>query len=133
MLNLSPYIGQRIADRRKKLNLNQDELAKRIGVSKTYIRELEKGKRYPDVFRVEKRVYDLCGDCYVFDFDYWNDIGKEGYNGLRSIHELRCSCSWYRSISYPCLYRASISNWVRDSKKEHKERVRQRQHRNTDK
>lgn len=45
------------------------------------INPLNRGKmiKYGIIGResIEKRVYDLCGDCYVFDFVDWNDIKEE--------------------------------------------------------
>ena len=43
--NIVIGLGKRIAKLRKKLNISQIELAQRAGVSKTYLGELERGKR----------------------------------------------------------------------------------------
>jgi DNA-binding XRE family transcriptional regulator len=43
------FTGQLIEDARKKANLTQDELAKRVGSNKSYISRIENGKTEPKV------------------------------------------------------------------------------------
>lgn len=47
MLKCSPHLAQRIAHRREKLGLSQEELAIRVGVKKKYISTLEAGEQRP--------------------------------------------------------------------------------------
>lgn len=49
MLTPSPYLGQRIAYRRKKLGMNQAELAKLTGNKPKYISSIETGTHRPSI------------------------------------------------------------------------------------
>ena len=54
--NLSPSFGQVIRERRRQLDLTQEEVARRIGTSIPYITHLESAKRHPS----EKVVVKLA-------------------------------------------------------------------------
>jgi transcriptional regulator with XRE-family HTH domain len=53
-------LGQMIRDRRRQLELTQDELARRIRTSTPYIGHIESGKRHPSD-EILKRMADVLG------------------------------------------------------------------------
>lgn len=58
-------IGEKIRYYRKKLNLSQEELANKSGLSRNAIYNYEKGKRQPD-FGVLNDIADALG-CHLYD------------------------------------------------------------------
>lgn len=46
-INNLPAIGEAISNRRKALNISQGELCKKVGVSQTYLSQIENGKKFP--------------------------------------------------------------------------------------
>jgi transcriptional regulator with XRE-family HTH domain len=55
-----PKFGQMIRDRRRQLELTQDELARRIRTSTPYIGHIESGKRHPSD-QILARLADVLG------------------------------------------------------------------------
>jgi transcriptional regulator with XRE-family HTH domain len=47
--NLYESLGQTISERRRRLNLTQDELAERSGVNRAFISNIERGSRNPSI------------------------------------------------------------------------------------
>lgn len=69
-------IGSRIRELRKHLNLTQESLAFKAEVDKTYLNEVENGKRNVSVINLEKVILAL----EVNVKDFFND---ELFNGKR--------------------------------------------------
>jgi len=65
-------LGSAIRDRRRRLNLDQDDLAKQIGVSRKWIIDVEKGKPRAEIGLV-LRTLDALGLRLALDAD--KDIG----------------------------------------------------------
>lgn len=59
-------VGQRIKELRKKLDLTQEALAAKSEVDKTYLNEVENGKRNVSVINLEKIILAL--NVSVMDF-----------------------------------------------------------------
>jgi transcriptional regulator with XRE-family HTH domain len=53
-LNLRSGLGEAIRHERAALGISQDELAKRSGLHRTYISDLERGARNPSVGSIQK-------------------------------------------------------------------------------
>lgn len=49
MLTPSPYLGQRIAYRRKKLGMKQADLAKLVGTKPKFLSSIERGDQRPSI------------------------------------------------------------------------------------
>ncbi len=49
MVKIDPLVGQRLAQRRKKLGLDQQQLAEKSNLKKKYIADIEAGKINPRV------------------------------------------------------------------------------------
>ena len=61
-------LGSAIRDRRRRLNLDQDDLAKQIGVSRKWIIDVEKGKPRAEIGLV-LRTLDALGLRLALDTD----------------------------------------------------------------
>jgi transcriptional regulator with XRE-family HTH domain len=59
-MNDKPNFGQMIRDRRRQLELTQEELARRIQTSTPYIGHIEAGKRHPSD-EILTRIADVLG------------------------------------------------------------------------
>lgn len=73
-------LGNRIRGEREKLNLSQDELAKRMDISRQAISKWETGKSYPDVETILKLsdIFNLSLDELVKgDKDFQQNLIKE--------------------------------------------------------
>lgn len=57
--NISNKFGLAVKDRRKKLNLTQDELAQKAKLNRSYLSELERGKVSISLDRAEKLAQAL--------------------------------------------------------------------------
>ena len=84
-------IGHRIKDARLALNMTQEELAKKIGVSKNAISNYENGVSTP-------KIELLCAIMKHLDVDanYLYDVPADG-NLVRLSYRERCVVSAYRS------------------------------------
>jgi transcriptional regulator with XRE-family HTH domain len=57
------YIGEKIREERKKQNLKQLELAKKAGISNTYLSDIEIGRTTPSIKSLMKIADALGVDC----------------------------------------------------------------------
>lgn len=76
-------IGQRIRDNRISLGISQIELAERLGVMNSYLSQVEKGRRYPNVNLILKvckeldiNASTLFGEKLTEESDHWISFGK---------------------------------------------------------
>jgi len=53
--------GEQVRERRSKEGLNQKELAEKIGISRTYLSEIERGEAENISFRVVEKIYEELG------------------------------------------------------------------------
>jgi DNA-binding XRE family transcriptional regulator len=58
-LSLKSELGEAIRQERAALGISQDELAKRSGLHRTYISDLERGARNPSVGSIQKIAWAL--------------------------------------------------------------------------
>ena len=58
-MDIRAKIGQRIKDLRKQLHLTQEALSFKAEVDKTYVNEVENGKRNVSVVNLEKIIHAL--------------------------------------------------------------------------
>lgn len=70
-------MGSAIRDRRRRLGLDQDELAARVGVSRKWIIEVEKGKPRAEIGLL-LRTLDALGLKLSLDADAAPTAGKSG-------------------------------------------------------
>jgi len=73
-MDIRKRIGLRIKEYRTNLKLTQEALAFKAEIDKTYINEVENGKRNVSVINLEKIIYAL--DATVRDF-----FNSEAFNG----------------------------------------------------
>ncbi len=73
-MDIRKRIGQRIKEYRTNLKLTQEALAFKAEIDKTYINEVENGKRNVSVINLEKIVIAL--DASLSDF-----FNNEAFNG----------------------------------------------------
>ncbi|MBD2123412.1 helix-turn-helix transcriptional regulator [Trichocoleus sp. FACHB-262] len=52
--NINQRFGKAIRQRRRELDLSQQELAKQTGLHRTYISDIERGERNPTLENIEK-------------------------------------------------------------------------------
>ncbi len=57
--NILNKFGSAVKDKRKKLNMTQDELAQRANLNRSYLSELERGKVSISLDRAEKLAHAL--------------------------------------------------------------------------
>lgn len=53
--------GEQVRERRSKEGLNQKELAEKVGISRTYLSEIERGEAENISFRVVEKIYEELG------------------------------------------------------------------------
>lgn len=53
-LNINEYFGQAVRARRQELGISQEELGARSGLHRTYIADVERGKRNISLLNIEK-------------------------------------------------------------------------------
>jgi transcriptional regulator with XRE-family HTH domain len=73
-MDIRKRIGLRIKEYRTNLKLTQEALAFKAEIDKTYINEVENGKRNVSVINLEKIIYAL--DVTIRDF-----FNNEAFNG----------------------------------------------------
>ena len=68
------FIGQKLKEYRKKLNISQEKLAELINVDPTTISNIENGKNYPSLINLEN-LLDVLESSFLeaFDFNHKND------------------------------------------------------------
>lgn len=81
-------VGERIRNRRKELKLSQEELGKRLGVTKSAVSRVEKGKEAITTDRLGRYADALETSCY--DLLGWNepDTPFEVTKDKRKLKEL---------------------------------------------
>lgn len=65
-MDIRAKVGARIRELRKELNLTQESLAFKAEVDKTYLNEVENGKRNVSVINLEKIIIALETDLSIF-------------------------------------------------------------------
>lgn len=65
-MDIRAKVGARIRELRKELNLTQESLAFKAEVDKTYLNEVENGKRNVSVINLEKVIIALETDLSMF-------------------------------------------------------------------
>lgn len=66
------FIGNRIYDLRKKLNMSMQEFAELLGSSAGYISDLEKGKSTPSI----SLLISICDALHISLNDFFSSISK---------------------------------------------------------
>jgi transcriptional regulator with XRE-family HTH domain len=59
-LHIQYRFGKAIRQRRRELDLSQEELAENAGLHRTYISSIERGQRNPSLENIEKIAKALC-------------------------------------------------------------------------
>lgn len=65
-MDIKAKVGQRIKDLRKNLGLTQEALAYKADLDKTYVNEVENGKRNISIVNLEKLIIALDLDIGAF-------------------------------------------------------------------
>ncbi len=82
--------AKNLRSERKKLDLSAEELAKRVGVSRSYITLLESGKRSPTKTIVAKIAKGLGVESWVIEEWFLEDqLKKLGIKDEKTLYELR--------------------------------------------
>jgi len=76
-MDIRAKVGARIRELRKELNLTQEALAFKAEVDKTYLNEVENGKRNVSVINLEKIIIALEADMSVFFNSEYFKTNKE--------------------------------------------------------
>lgn len=72
--DLKLIFAKNLKDKRKKQKLTQAELAKKIGVSPSFITEIENGRKAPSFTNIEKISNELNAPTWSFFIENENDF-----------------------------------------------------------
>ncbi len=75
--NLKNIFARNLKIRRKKEHLTQAQLAEKIGISTSFITEIENGRKAPSFSTIEKLSKILKAPCWSFFCDYGDKITVE--------------------------------------------------------
>lgn len=76
--------ARNLRSRRKKLGLTQSELAERIGVSTSFITEIETGKKAPSFTTIERISIATGAPAWTFFCEH-GTVGEEGIRNLEAL------------------------------------------------
>lgn len=76
-------LGRRIRERRKHLNLTQDQLANEVGIDAANLRAYESGRRLPNLYTVVR----ISGALDVQPGDLINEIEAQSF--LEPLYDIR--------------------------------------------
>lgn len=76
--------ARNLRNRRKKLGLTQSELAERIGVSTSFITEIETGKKAPSFTTIERIANSTGVPAWTFFCEH-GTVGDEGLKNLEAL------------------------------------------------
>lgn len=93
-------LGERIKEQRKKMNLSQEELGKRLGISKGAVSNVETGKERLTTDRVERYARALN----VTVTDLIGSAESPGDVFLEYIRSLGCDFAWEDPEHKPLVY-----------------------------
>lgn len=77
--------ARNLRDRRKRLGLTQSELAERIGVSTSFITEIETGRKAPSFSTIEKISNTTGVPVWTFFCEHGDSIPEGGFKNMEML------------------------------------------------
>ena len=83
--NIQMVYARNLRDRRKRLGLTQSELAERIGVSTSFITEIETGRKAPSFVTMEKISHTTGIPVWVYFCDRGDTIPEGVFQNMEML------------------------------------------------
>ncbi len=97
MVVIKMTIGNRISDLRNKFNLTQDQLAKKVGISRSALSHYEKDRRDPDydTLKMLANFFEVTTDYLLGRTDDPHSTEEEDFQAFINDPELQ---RWYKEL-----------------------------------